>query len=85
LAGCFSVALKLIISTSLFRSYIVNVLDQNHTDHIALLSETEVDQVGGAIAPLVVYGLWMAGGAAIGFGAAAAVHYFGNGNHKHLK
>jgi hypothetical protein len=47
------------------------------------LNEAEIDQVSGAIAPLILYGLWMAGGAALGFGAAAAVHYFGNGNHVH--
>ena len=50
---------------------------------IELLNEAEVDQVGGALAPLVVYGLWVAGGATAGFVAAAVVHYFGNGNHAH--
>ena len=51
--------------------------------NIELLNEAEIDQVGGALAPLVAYGLWVGGGAAVGFLAAAAVHYFGNGNHAH--
>jgi hypothetical protein len=63
----------------------VKNIDTNSMSSIELLNETEVDQVGGAIAPLVVYGLWMAGGAALGFGAAAVVHYFGNGNHAHAQ
>lgn len=58
-------------------------IDLNDKSNIELLSEAEIDQVGGALAPLVVYGLWAAGGATVGFLAAAAVHYFGNGNHAH--
>lgn len=55
----------------------------NNMSNIELLNEAEIDQVGGALAPLVAYGLWVGGGAAVGFLAAAAVHYFGNGNHAH--
>ena len=58
-------------------------VNSNEINGMELLSETEADQVGGALAPLIVYGLWMAGGAAVGFGAAAVVHYFGNGKHAH--
>lgn len=58
-------------------------IDSNNANDIDLLSAAEIDQVGGALAPLVAYGLWVVGGATAGFLAAAAVHYFGNGNHEH--
>lgn len=58
-------------------------IDLNKMSNIESLNETEIDQVGGALAPLAVYALWTAGGAAVGFLAAAAVHYFGNGSHAH--
>lgn len=63
----------------------MKTVDSYSTSNFDVLNEAEIDQVGGALAPLVAYGLWMAGGAALGFGAAAVVHYFGNGNHWHLK
>jgi len=58
-------------------------IELNNMGSIELLNEDEIDQVGGALAPLAVYGLWMAGGFAAAFVAAAVVHYFGNGNHAH--
>lgn len=58
-------------------------IDSNHISNIELLNETEIDQVSGALAPLAAYALWVGGGAAVGFIAAAVVHYFGNGNHAH--
>lgn len=63
---------------------IVNNVKVNSESSIELLNEGEIDQVGGALAPLVVYGLWMGGGVAVGFAAAAVVHYFGKGNHTHV-
>ncbi|MGX9217112.1 hypothetical protein ACWV27_01680 [Massilia varians] len=58
-------------------------IDSNNMSNMKLLNETEIDQVGGALAPLAAYALWVGGGAAVGFLAAAVVHYFGNGNHAH--
>jgi hypothetical protein len=57
--------------------------DLSDIGSMELLTETEVDQIGGALAPLVIYGLIVGGGALLGFGAAAAVHYFGAGSHVH--
>lgn len=50
---------------------------------ITQMSDSEVDAVSGGFPVLVVWALWTCGGAAIGLGAAAAVHYFGNGDHSH--
>lgn len=52
-------------------------------DLIAELNEVEIEQVSGGVPVLVVWALWTAGGTAIEAGAAAIVHYFGNGNHNH--
>jgi hypothetical protein len=50
---------------------------------LCVLNDGEVAQVSGGMPPLVVWGLWVGGGALVGFAAAAAVHYFGNGSHNH--
>lgn len=60
-------------------------IDSTNKGSVALLTEAEIDQVGGAVGPLVAYALWTAGGAVVGFAGAAIVHYFDNGNHSHAK
>lgn len=55
----------------------------NTTGTVKLLSDSEIDQVSGGIPVLVVWALWTGGGALVGAGGAALVHYFGNGNHEH--
>lgn len=48
-----------------------------------VLTEQDLEQVGGGLAPLVLWGAWTVGGAALGLAGAAVVHYFGNGSHAH--
>lgn len=54
----------------------------NDINPMVVLSDAEIDSVSGGLAPLVAWGLWTAGGAAVGLAGAAIVHFWGK-NHKH--
>jgi hypothetical protein len=42
----------------------------------AVLSSEEVEKVGGALAPLVVWALWTGGAVVVGLGAAYVATHF---------
>ena len=44
--------------------------------NVAVLTDQEIDQVSGAIVPLVIWGLWTLAGVGVGYSAAyVATHW----------
>ena len=46
------------------------VFSMQNVNEMTVLSAMEIDEVSGGLAPLVVWGLWTAGGVVVGLGAA---------------